>query len=113
MAEGTSLLRMHTAYTCIVGSNPTVSASIFKNPLRRVFSFPPCGDEQSACALCVWDSKPCACRREALRIAQPPRSARHVGRSAANAVPSPQALAASSAAGPHPQAANLKIQQVT
>ena len=27
MAEGTSLLRMHTAYTCIVGSNPTVSAS--------------------------------------------------------------------------------------
>ncbi len=26
MAEGTSLLRMHTAYTCIVGSNPTVSA---------------------------------------------------------------------------------------
>ena len=39
MAEGTSLLRMHTAYTCIVGSNPTVSASIFKNPLRRVFSF--------------------------------------------------------------------------
>ncbi len=28
MAEGTSLLRMHTAYTCIVGSNPTVSARI-------------------------------------------------------------------------------------
>lgn len=26
VAEGTSLLRMHTAYTCIVGSNPTVSA---------------------------------------------------------------------------------------
>ena len=26
MAEGTSLLRMHTAYTCIVGSNPTASA---------------------------------------------------------------------------------------
>ena len=26
MAEGTSLLRMHTAYTRIVGSNPTVSA---------------------------------------------------------------------------------------
>lgn len=70
MAEGTSLLRMHTAYTCIVGSNPTVSASIFKNPLRRVFSFPPCGDEQSACALCVWDLKLRACRREALRIAQ-------------------------------------------
>ena len=33
MAEGTSLLRMHTAYTCIVGSNPTVSASILKKPL--------------------------------------------------------------------------------
>ena len=30
MAEGTSLLRMHTAYTCIVGSNPTVSARINK-----------------------------------------------------------------------------------
>lgn len=30
MAEGTSLLRMHTAYTCIVGSNPTVSARIRK-----------------------------------------------------------------------------------
>jgi hypothetical protein len=28
VAEGTSLLRMHTAYTCIVGSNPTVSARI-------------------------------------------------------------------------------------
>ncbi|VXA91450.1 hypothetical protein MASSI9I_10006 [Massilia sp. 9I] len=26
MAEGTSLLRKHTAYTRIVGSNPTVSA---------------------------------------------------------------------------------------
>lgn len=30
MAEGTSLLRMHTAYTCIVGSNPTVSARTTK-----------------------------------------------------------------------------------
>ena len=28
MAEGTSLLRMHTAYTCIVSSNLTVSARI-------------------------------------------------------------------------------------
>jgi hypothetical protein len=28
VAEGTSLLRMHTAYTCIVGSNPTVSAKM-------------------------------------------------------------------------------------
>ena len=36
MAEGTSLLRMHTAYTCIVGSNPTVSARTSKNGL-------PCG----------------------------------------------------------------------
>ena len=36
MAEGTSLLRMHTAYTCIVGSNPTVSAKKYKNGL-------PCG----------------------------------------------------------------------
>ena len=33
MAEGTSLLRMHTAYTCIVGSNPTVSA---KNKCQEV-----------------------------------------------------------------------------
>jgi hypothetical protein len=30
VAEGTSLLRMHTAYTCIVSSNLTVSASIRK-----------------------------------------------------------------------------------
>jgi hypothetical protein len=29
VAEGTSLLRMHMAYTRIVGSNPTVSASTF------------------------------------------------------------------------------------
>ena len=36
MAEGTSLLRMHTAYTCIVGSNPTLSARTKKNGL-------PCG----------------------------------------------------------------------
>lgn len=33
MAEGTSLLRKHTAYTRIVGSNPTVSAKIVKKPL--------------------------------------------------------------------------------
>ena len=33
MAEGTSLLRMHTAYTCIVGSNPTVSAKYFQKAL--------------------------------------------------------------------------------
>lgn len=38
MAEGTSLLRMHTAYTCIVGSNPTVSASIRKKaPAKELF----------------------------------------------------------------------------
>lgn len=36
---------------------------------------------------------------QALRIAQSPRSARHVGRAAANAVPSSQAVAASSPAG--------------
>ena len=42
MAEGTSLLRMHTAYTCIVGSNPTVSASIRKEaPLVGAFFSPP------------------------------------------------------------------------
>ena len=38
MAEGTSLLRMHTAYTCIVSSNLTVSAKNVKRPLiSRVF----------------------------------------------------------------------------
>jgi hypothetical protein len=31
VAEGTSLLRMHTAYTCIVSSNLTVSAMLFDN----------------------------------------------------------------------------------
>jgi hypothetical protein len=42
VAEGTSLLRMHTAYTCIVGSNPTVSASIRKEaPLVGAFFSPP------------------------------------------------------------------------
>ena len=35
MAEGTSLLRMHTAYTCIVGSNPTVSARTWFAELQR------------------------------------------------------------------------------
>lgn len=35
MAEGTSLLRMHTAYTCIVSSNLTVSA---KNMFHQVSS---------------------------------------------------------------------------
>ena len=37
MAEGTSLLRMHTAYTCIVGSNPTVSARTLKTRLGGFF----------------------------------------------------------------------------
>lgn len=38
MAEGTSLLRMHTAYTRIVSSNLTVSASINKKaPSRELF----------------------------------------------------------------------------
>jgi hypothetical protein len=39
VAEGTSLLRMHTAYTCIVGSNPTVSASIIKTRFGGFFRF--------------------------------------------------------------------------
>ena len=41
MAEGTSLLRMHTAYTRIVGSNPTVSAKVSKKraTARWLFSF--------------------------------------------------------------------------
>jgi hypothetical protein len=38
VAEGTSLLRMHTAYTCIVSSNLTVSASIRKTaPVTGLF----------------------------------------------------------------------------
>lgn len=41
MAEGTSLLRMHTAYTRIVGSNPTVSAKFQRKSHRKVaFFFP-------------------------------------------------------------------------
>ena len=39
MAEGTSLLRMHTAYTCIVGSNPTVSAKNDEKSHREVAFF--------------------------------------------------------------------------
>ena len=34
MAEGTSLLRMHTAYTCIVSSNLTVSAMLLGNFIK-------------------------------------------------------------------------------
>ena len=38
MAEGTSLLRKHTGKTCIVGSNPTVSATHLKrSPGNGVF----------------------------------------------------------------------------
>ena len=39
VAEGTSLLRMHTAYTRIVGSNPTVSAKIDEKSHRKVAFF--------------------------------------------------------------------------
>lgn len=40
MAEGTSLLRKHTGKTCIVGSNPTVSARSSRKPrLVRGFLF--------------------------------------------------------------------------
>jgi hypothetical protein len=40
VAEGTSLLRMHMAYTRIVGSNPTVSAKLSKKAAeKRLFSF--------------------------------------------------------------------------
>ena len=45
MAEGTSLLRMHTAYTCIVSSNLTVSASYVKKaPARELFFRPVIGE---------------------------------------------------------------------
>ena len=39
MAEGTSLLRKHTAYTRIVGSNPTVSAKFDEKSHRKVAFF--------------------------------------------------------------------------
>ena|GEM_PF-6304524 len=43
VAEGTSLLRKHTGKTCIVGSNPTVSArTLKKTRLARVFFRPYC-----------------------------------------------------------------------
>ncbi len=45
MAEGTSLLRMHTAYTCIVSSNLTVSARFKKKaPARELFLRPFIGE---------------------------------------------------------------------
>ena len=63
MAEGTSLLRKHTGKTCIVGSNPTVSARNKKKwaPLREPIFFVPDGGR--------WDSKTGPCRARALRIA--------------------------------------------
>ena len=70
MAEGTSLLRMHTAYTCIVGSNPTVSARLKQKSL-------PCG------RLFYLSGRNGGIRRrsalkgaQALRIAHLPRPAR-------------------------------------
>lgn len=56
MAEGTSLLRMHTAYTCIVGSNPTVSARTNKkaSPAGGFFI---CLDGRR------WIRRPRACQR--------------------------------------------------
>jgi 3-hydroxyacyl-CoA dehydrogenase len=47
VAEGTSLLRMHTAYTCIVSSNLTVSASIKKKAPRPGAFFLPRHREKS------------------------------------------------------------------
>ncbi len=40
MAEGTSLLRKHTAYTRIVGSNPTVSARLIIAELQQYAETP-------------------------------------------------------------------------
>jgi hypothetical protein len=50
VAEGTSLLRMHMAYTRIVGSNPTVSAKMQREkPPQGGFSlFCGSADEQGA-----------------------------------------------------------------
>ena len=36
MAEGTSLLRKHTGKTCIVGSNPTVSARTLSSVIMDI-----------------------------------------------------------------------------
>jgi hypothetical protein len=49
VAEGTSLLRMHTAYTCIVGSNPTVSAKNDEKSHRKVAFFFGGASSYSAC----------------------------------------------------------------
>jgi hypothetical protein len=69
VAEGTSLLRMHTAYTCIVGSNPTVSArKKQKAPARELFPLTPAGDEGAICMAPAWDSKGCPYLGSPLRI---------------------------------------------
>lgn len=68
MAEGTSLLRMHTAYTCIVGSNPTVSARIKQKSL-------PCGRLFCLSGRNGGIRRIGQCRPNPLRIAQSPRCA--------------------------------------
>ena len=93
MAEGTSLLRMHTAYTCIVGSNPTVSARIKQKSL-------PCGR-----LFCLSGRNGGIRRRsalkgaQALRIAHLPRPARPRWPRSGQRRPLTQALAASSPTG--------------
>ena len=49
VAEGTSLLRMHMAYTRIVGSNPTVSAKNDEKSHRKVAFFFGGASSYSAC----------------------------------------------------------------
>lgn len=49
VAEGTSLLRMHTAYTCIVSSNLTVSARNKRKAPERELFFILGGDEWATC----------------------------------------------------------------
>ena len=69
VAEGTSLLRMHMAYTRIVGSNPTVSArKKQKAPARELFPLTPPGDEGAICMAPSWDSKGCPYLGSPLRI---------------------------------------------
>ena len=48
MAEGTSLLRKHMAYTRIVGSNPTVSAKRSEEEPHNVGLFFVCHRENRA-----------------------------------------------------------------
>ena len=69
VAEGTSLLRMHTAYTCIVSSNLTVSArKKQKAPARELFPLTQHGDEGAICMAPAWDSKGCPYLGSPLRI---------------------------------------------